>query len=164
MSTPTDFPAAVIAALQANAACAAAFGSTAQTPKFFGTMAARTTASPNTLPGGITTPPQPPYARILEVTATDNFQSGPTSAAIYYFERGILQVDVFDVSESGARAKSKLIARVLNDGNLTFQDGALLECRQHSRRFMPEPDSGPGGTAYVYHLAVEFLYMLQFSL
>ncbi len=163
MSTPTDFPAAVIAALQANVACATAFNSSAQTPKFFGTMAARTTASPNTLPGGVTTPPQPPYARVLEVGGDEMWQSGPTSPLILYRERGILQIDVFDVSESGARAKSKLIFNVVNDGDLTFADGGLLECRLSRQFFVPEPDPGPGGVAFVFHRVQEYRYVIEYS-
>lgn len=140
-----DFPAAVIAALQANAACAQAFGDSASTPKFQGVQAFKAAL---------------PYARILEMPAADTFQSMGADGLTDYFERGELQLDVFAASESSARSLGKLTASVLNDAPLVFADGTLLELRQSRAYFTPEPDAGPG-TAIVYHRVILFLYLIQ---
>ena len=163
MSTPADFPAAVVAALQANSACATAFGSTGNNNKFFGVYAMRTAASPNTTPGNQGAI-QLPYARVLEVGGNETWNSGAPASQVLYYERGILQIDVFATSESQARSLGKLVAAALNDGNLTFADGGLLECRLTSQRFIPEPDSGVGGVAAVYHRVLEFLYVIEYSM
>jgi hypothetical protein len=144
-----DFMAAVIGVLNADPDVVAAFNSSSTHPKFQSIQNFKANL---------------PFARLLEVASDDMFQSGPTSAVLYYFERGILQVDVFDVSERSARANGRLIARALNDAELSFDDGGNLELRQSRRFFVPEPDSGTAGTAVVFHYIVEFTYMNQYPI
>lgn len=164
MATSSSFVAACTAAINADAACIAALGISVGTQKVFGIQAIRATASPNTVPPGYPGPVQPPYVRLLEVSADDTFQSGPGSSAINYFERGILQVDVFDISEASARANGKLVAHVLNDATLDFADGSNLELRQSRQFFVPEPDAGPTGLGIMYHRIIEFTYMNEYQL
>lgn len=148
MPTFPDFPAAVIAALQGNIACAQAFGDSASTPKFQGVQAFKAA---------------PPYARVLEMPASDTFQSMGSDGLTDYFERGELQLDIFAASESSARSLGKLAAAALNDAPLTFADGTLLELRQSRAFFTPEPDPGPG-ISVVYHRVILFLYVIQRNL
>jgi hypothetical protein len=147
MPIAPDFPAAVIAALQGNTACARAFGDSPATPKFHGVQAFKAA---------------PPYARILELPASDTFQSTGSDGLTSSFERGELQLDVFATSESSARSLGKLAAAPLNDAPLVFADGTLLELRQSRAFFTPEPDAGPG-VAIVYHRVILFLYVIQRS-
>jgi hypothetical protein len=144
-----DFPAAVIAALQQNGACAQAFGDSAQSPKFHGVQAA--------------TGVQLPYARVLELPADEQFESADGAGVVHYYEAGELQLDVFAASESSARSLGKLAAAALNDAPLLFADGQLLELRQSRAFFAPEPDAGPGA-AVVYHRVVLFRYRVQRTL
>lgn len=149
MAVPPDFAAAVIAALEQNGACAAAFGDTPASPRFHGVQAA--TAVPV------------PYARVLELPAGATFESADGAGLVHYYEAGELQLDVFAASESSARSLGKLAAAALNDAPLVFADGQLLELRQARAFFVPEPEAGPG-LALVYHRVLLFQYRLQRTL
>lgn len=146
MATPVDFVGAIVNALNANVACAAAFGAAPNKPKFAGTQNFR---------------PDMPYARLWEVTADPTFQSEASDGLTYFMDRGTLQIDIFADDESVARSLGKLIAKVINDGAFVFQDGNMLEIRQSRAFFVPEPDSGIAGVAIVYHRVYEFLYVIQ---
>lgn len=148
MSIAPDFPASVVQALRQNSACATAFGDTNSTPKIWGVQGFKAVI---------------PFCRILEVSASDTFQSMGADGLICYFERGELQIDVFASNESTARALGALVRAVLNDAPLVFADGALLELRQTAAHFVPEPDPGPGLPA-VSHYVLRFLYSIQRNL
>ncbi len=145
MATAPDFVAAIVAGLQANAACATAFGSTAITPKFQGTQAFRADL---------------PYARILEVSADDVFQSIGPGTIVSYFEHGVIQIDVFADAMTTARSLGVIITGIMNTTQFVFDDGTLLEVRIRHAAFIPEPAPAPGAVI-AYHRMLQFAYVIQ---
>jgi hypothetical protein len=146
---PTVVGAALARLRDTVAGVAADFGDSDATPKFWADRAPPSAA--------------PPYARVSLVGETDSFESADGDNTAHCYSDGRLQLSVFAGGRSQAAALSRLAAACLQDADLAFADGVLMEFRLAESRSVPEPAPAPGEPA-IYHRALTFHYKIMRAL
>lgn len=100
-----------------------------------------------------------PYATCVEVGNSRDW----TDTAGGYVDSGMIQVTVFASRKKAARTLGDSVAVLLNDADLSFDEGNLMLLRQDSRPAQADPDREPGGEP-LYAEIRTFRYMISSGL
>lgn len=107
--------------------------------------------------------PSAPWIVIVELGESTEFMSADYRGTINYLCDGRFQVSCYATGRRQARSIASQVVSSLNDADLTFNDGLLMELRHSSFSAQVEHEVAPGFQA-IYHQIVEFHYKVQRNL
>ena len=100
-----------------------------------------------------------PYVVIQEPGESRTYFTGGGFGGSTFIADGTLAVEGYSASRDGARTLAKAIAEALNDADLTWTDGRMMNLRAMSTAFTPIADVGTGSpTAFASVLTLAFTY------
>jgi hypothetical protein len=151
MAAP-DILAASVAFLRANSLTSVAFGDSASTSKFWTDYAGLNAQ---------TFQPDYPYLVFQEPQESETYESQSETDDGSSLSDGIVDFDVMAPSKTTCRQLSILVAKVLNDAPLIFNDGGLVYFRHMSKTFPKMTEIGIDGQATVFKRTVRFRFLIE---